>query len=143
MGPGGSLITVLIATPYWQDASQRVSWQAAMAMAADSCDWTAAALVLWLGGGWRRQWGSGTGFASDGSKILFACIRILIFRIRPFSYFVTIQPLNQHCQSNWPIKIQPIFIKNFVSFFSSQLISFFLELFLKKTFLSLTNYTTH
>jgi hypothetical protein len=32
--PGGSLSTVLIAPPYWRDASWRVSWQAAMAMAA-------------------------------------------------------------------------------------------------------------
>jgi hypothetical protein len=49
MSPGGSLSRVLIATPYWQDTSWRVSRQAATAMAAYSCDWTAAALVLWLG----------------------------------------------------------------------------------------------
>jgi hypothetical protein len=34
MGPGGSLSTALIATPYRRDASWRVSWQAAMATAA-------------------------------------------------------------------------------------------------------------
>ncbi len=34
MGPGGSLSTVLIATPYRRDASWRVSWQAATATAA-------------------------------------------------------------------------------------------------------------
>jgi hypothetical protein len=67
VGSGGSLLMVLITMPYWRDASWRVSWQAAMVMAADSCDRTAAALVLWLGGGWRQQRQSGTGFASDGS----------------------------------------------------------------------------
>jgi hypothetical protein len=34
MGPGGSLSTALIATPYRRDASRRVSWQAATATAA-------------------------------------------------------------------------------------------------------------
>ncbi len=34
VGPGGSLSTALIATPYRRDASWRESWQAAMAMAA-------------------------------------------------------------------------------------------------------------
>jgi hypothetical protein len=34
MGPGGSLSTVLITTPYRRDASWRVSWQAATATAA-------------------------------------------------------------------------------------------------------------
>ncbi len=34
MGPGGSLSTMLIATPYRRDASWRVSWQAATATAA-------------------------------------------------------------------------------------------------------------
>ncbi len=33
VGPGGSLSTVLITTPYWRDASRRGSWQAAMATA--------------------------------------------------------------------------------------------------------------
>ncbi len=37
-------------------------------------------------------------------------IRICIFRIRPFSYLINIRPLNQHFHSNWPVKIQPIFI---------------------------------
>jgi hypothetical protein len=34
MGPGGSLSTVLIATPYRRDTSWRVSWQAATATVA-------------------------------------------------------------------------------------------------------------
>ncbi len=49
VGPGGSLSTVLIATPYWRDASRRVSWQAAKATAGSSCDRTATALVHRLG----------------------------------------------------------------------------------------------
>jgi hypothetical protein len=56
VGPGGSLSTVLIATPYWRDASRRVSWQAATATAESSCDQTATALVHRLvtaGGGGR------------------------------------------------------------------------------------------
>ncbi len=36
MGPGGSLSTELIATPYGRDASWRVSWQAASMTAASS-----------------------------------------------------------------------------------------------------------
>jgi hypothetical protein len=47
--PGGSLSTALIATPYWRDASRRVSWQAATATAVPCCDRTATALVHWLG----------------------------------------------------------------------------------------------
>ncbi len=38
VGPGGSLSTALIATPYERDASWRVSWQPATAAAAYSCD---------------------------------------------------------------------------------------------------------
>jgi hypothetical protein len=49
VGPGGSLSTVLIVTPYWRDASRRVSWQAATATAGSSCDRTATALVHRLG----------------------------------------------------------------------------------------------
>ncbi len=60
VGPGGSLSTALIATPYRRDASWRESWQAATAMAATSCDRTAtAALIHRLGSGWRRHWRSG------------------------------------------------------------------------------------
>jgi hypothetical protein len=47
--PGGSLSTVLIATPYWREASRRVSWQAATVTAVSSCDRTATALVHRLG----------------------------------------------------------------------------------------------
>jgi hypothetical protein len=66
MGPGGSLSTVLVTTPYWWDASRRVSWQATKATAAYSCDRTMAALVHRLGSGWRRQTAEWTGFDSDG-----------------------------------------------------------------------------
>ncbi len=59
VGPGGSLSTVLIATPYRRDASWRVSWQAATATAVTSCDRTATALVHRLGSGCRRHWRSG------------------------------------------------------------------------------------
>jgi hypothetical protein len=65
---------VLIATPYWRDASWTESWQAATA--------TAAALLLQLGSGWRRRsffsWeaaGGGDGrvasvFDSDGLQFV-------------------------------------------------------------------------
>ncbi len=60
MGPGGSLSMVLIAVPYRRDSSRRVSWQAATATAAYSCDLTmTAALVHRLGSGWRPQRRSG------------------------------------------------------------------------------------
>ncbi len=56
VGPGGSLSTTLIATPYRRDASRRESWQTAtVATAAYSCDRTTAALVHRLGSSWRRQ----------------------------------------------------------------------------------------
>jgi hypothetical protein len=45
VGPGGSLSTVLIATPYWRDVSRRVSWQAATATAVYCCDRTTTALI--------------------------------------------------------------------------------------------------
>jgi hypothetical protein len=62
MGPDGTLSTVLIATPYWRDASWRESWQAATGTAAYSCDRMAAALLLRLGGGWLRRLKNGIGF---------------------------------------------------------------------------------
>jgi hypothetical protein len=68
VGPGGSLSTALIATPYWRDASWRVSWQAATATAESSCIQTATALVNRLvtagGGGGGR-----TGFIDNGFYI--------------------------------------------------------------------------
>jgi hypothetical protein len=67
-GPGGSLSTVLIATPYWRDASRKESWQAAMVMAADGCDRTTAALVLQLGSGWGQQQRSDISFDMMDSK---------------------------------------------------------------------------
>ncbi len=58
VGPGGSLSTVLIATPYGRDASWREPWLAATAMAAYSCDLTTAALIhrLGSGGNGRADW---------------------------------------------------------------------------------------
>jgi hypothetical protein len=73
-GPGESLSTVLIVMPYCRDASWRESWQAATTMMADSCDQTAAALVLRLGSNWRRQQQSGMGFDGDGFLILIVFI---------------------------------------------------------------------
>jgi hypothetical protein len=78
MGPGGSLSTVLIATPYWQDASRRASWQAATATASHSCDRTTTALVHRLGAA-----GGGNGGAD-----WFRRRRILnLFNLRVFVYF--------------------------------------------------------
>jgi hypothetical protein len=58
VGPGDSLSTVLIATPYLRDARLSVSWQAVTVTAAYNCDRTAAALLHRLGSGWRwRQLG--------------------------------------------------------------------------------------
>jgi hypothetical protein len=74
MGPGGSLSTVLIVMSYCRDASWRESWQAATTMMADSCDRTAAVLVLWLGSNWRRQQWSSIGFDDDGFLILIVFI---------------------------------------------------------------------
>jgi hypothetical protein len=34
MGPGWQPLNVAVATPHWQDANRRVSWQAAMATVA-------------------------------------------------------------------------------------------------------------
>jgi hypothetical protein len=54
--PGGSLSTLLIATPYWQDASRRVFWQVAMAAYKLQLDDDGATSWL-LGGYWQRQQG--------------------------------------------------------------------------------------
>jgi hypothetical protein len=99
-GPGGSLSTVLIATPYWRDASRRVSWQAATATAVSSCDRTATALVHRLGmtggggGGadrFRRRWRLNLFI---NSAYFYVC---LCFRIRPFSHLISLvfnRPIN-------------------------------------------------
>ncbi len=87
VGPGGSLSTVLIATPYRRDASRRVSWQAATATAESSCDRTATALVHQLGtaggggGGadWFRQRRILNLYIVCGSFIL-----VILIPIRPF-----------------------------------------------------------
>jgi hypothetical protein len=68
VGPGGSLSTVLIATPYWRDASWRVSWQAATATAGSSCDRTATARVHRLG---TAGSGSGGGLISSATEPKF------------------------------------------------------------------------
>jgi hypothetical protein len=85
MGPSGSLSTVLIATPYWRDASQRVSWQAATATVAYSCDRTTTALVHRLGSGWRQQRRSGpVSSATDSKFVYFSCssYSVVIVNIR-------------------------------------------------------------
>jgi hypothetical protein len=43
-------LNIADSTPYWWDASRRVSWQVAKATAAYSCHWTTAELVFLLGG---------------------------------------------------------------------------------------------
>jgi hypothetical protein len=69
VGPGDGLTTVPSATPYWRDVSWRVSWQAATATEAYSCDWTVATLLF----GWGAAGGDNSGAAStldgEGLKI--------------------------------------------------------------------------
>jgi hypothetical protein len=81
VGPGYGLSTAPSATPYWRDASWRVSWQAATATAAYSCDRVVAALLLRLEGGWRWRRRGGTGYDGDGIKISFSYFGLF------FSYF--------------------------------------------------------
>jgi hypothetical protein len=74
VGPGGSLSTVLIATPYGRDASWRESWLAATATAAYSCNLTTAALIHRLGSSRRRQRRSGLVSSATDYKLLpFVC----------------------------------------------------------------------
>jgi hypothetical protein len=66
VGPGGSLSTVLITTPYWRDASRRGSWQAATAMAESR---SATRRLRRSSIGWGRQAVAAeerTGLAGDG-----------------------------------------------------------------------------
>jgi hypothetical protein len=60
-------LNIAVATSYWRDASRRVSWQAAVAMAAYSCDQTMAALIF----GWRIADNSNNGAvpALDGDGL--------------------------------------------------------------------------
>ncbi len=89
VGPGGSLSTVLIATPYRRDASWRVSWQAATATAATSCDRTAKVLVHRLGNGWRRHWRSGLASTETDQNlyILRVVIRLVFVLFVSYSAF--------------------------------------------------------
>jgi hypothetical protein len=84
VGPGGSLSMALVATPYWRDASRRVSWQVAMATAESSCDQTATTLVHRLvmagGGGGGGDW-----FRRRRILNLFIVCSILIIRLVSFS----------------------------------------------------------
>jgi hypothetical protein len=81
IGLGGGLSTVLIATPYWRDASWRVSWRAAMATVAYSCDRTTMALVHRLGSGWRRQRQGGPVSSATDLKFVY------LFHPTRFSYY--------------------------------------------------------
>ncbi len=85
MGPGGSLSMVLIAMPYWRDASQRESWQAATATAAYSwaysCNRMAAALIHQLGSGRRWQRRSGIGFRQRWIQNYFCLIVFVLFSL--------------------------------------------------------------
>ncbi len=90
-GPSGRLSTVLIATPYWRDASWRESWQAATATAAltgrrqrSFFNWEAA------GGGDGR---AASVFDSDGLKI---CLLVFVF--------IFDLVFNIFC-SNWPVNM--------------------------------------
>ncbi len=105
MGPGGSLSTVLVATPYWRNASWRVSWQAALATAAYSCDWTTTALVHWLGSGWWWQQWSGTVSTATDSKFVFrSSVYLAFFHIR--FLIAHIRPVNSASnRSNQPVRI--------------------------------------
>jgi hypothetical protein len=118
MGPGGSLSTVLVATPYWRDASRRVSWQAATATAAYSCDWTTTVLVRRLGSGWRRQRRSvPVSTATDSKFVIRSLVYSAFFLIRFLIAHIHIQPVNS-----------AYFIKMYVSFFLEWLLSFSSEL---------------
>jgi hypothetical protein len=86
VGPGYGLSTAPSATPYWRDASWRVSWQAATATAAYSCDRGVAALLLRLEGGWRWRRRGGTGSDGDGLKISIYYFSFSYFGLF-FSYF--------------------------------------------------------
>jgi hypothetical protein len=87
VGPGGSLSTALIATPYRRDASWRESWQAATAMAATSCDRTATALVHRLGSGWRRHWRSGLASTATDQNFFVNSARLFFRTYSAFFMF--------------------------------------------------------
>jgi hypothetical protein len=88
VGPGDSLSTVLIATPYWRDASWRESWQAVTATVAHSCDWMAAAPLLQLGSGWRQRRWSGIGFQQRWTKNLLFCF-VFVFGLYLISLLIS------------------------------------------------------
>jgi hypothetical protein len=117
MGPGGSLSTVLIATPYRRDASWTVSWQAATVTAAYSCDRTTVALVHWLGSGWRQQRRSGPVSSATDSKFVYSivfhsCLYSALFvpnLPRFYSAFFNRYKI-PHTYSDRPVKIGPLYI---------------------------------
>jgi hypothetical protein len=95
VGPGGSLSTALIATPYGRDASWRVSWQPATATAAYSCDRaTGRSFIGWgaAGGGnggadqFRRGRILNCLLIVNSARLFFSYLfGLFMFDIRPFS----------------------------------------------------------
>jgi hypothetical protein len=80
VGPGGSLSTVLVATPHWRDASRRVSWQAATATVVYCCDQTTTALTHRL----RTAGGGGGGVNRFRRRRILNLFCVLV--IRPFFF---------------------------------------------------------
>jgi hypothetical protein len=87
MGPGGSLSTELIATPYGRDASWRVSWQAATATAASSATRQLQRSSI----GWKMA-GGGNGGADRFRQRRNLNLLFLVY-IRPFFYSATYSAL--------------------------------------------------
>jgi hypothetical protein len=82
VGPGYGLSTAPSATPYWRDASWRVSWQAATATAAYSCDRAVAAPHFGWGAAGGGDGGVAPALTAMGSRFQdFLVIRLVSFRL--------------------------------------------------------------
>jgi hypothetical protein len=88
VGPGGSLSTKLIATPYGRDASWRVSWQAVTTTAASSATGRLQRSSI----GWEAA-GGGNGGADQlrrrRSLNLFILIRLVFVLYSAFLHYVS------------------------------------------------------